>query len=150
MKVLIAGDFCPRGEVAEAFEGGGFEKVLGEVKPFFSLSDYSLVNFECPVTDGSANPIVKQGVNLYCSKSGIDAVKWLGCNCVTLANNHFYDYGDNGVAKTLQACKEYGIDYVGGGMSLEDVAWGYECYQNALKNNIGVKLNLWDTPELMK
>lgn len=40
--------------------------------------------------------------------------------------------------------------YAVGGMSLEDVAWGYECYQNALANNIGVKLNLWDTPELMK
>ena len=40
--------------------------------------------------------------------------------------------------------------YAVGGMSLEDVAWGYECYKNALSNNIGVKLNLWDTPELMK
>ena len=40
--------------------------------------------------------------------------------------------------------------YAVGGMSLEDVAWGYECYKNALANNIGVKLNLWDEPELMK
>lgn len=40
--------------------------------------------------------------------------------------------------------------YAVGGMSLEDVAWGYECYKNALENNIGVKLNLWDEPELMK
>ena len=122
MKVLIAGDFCPRGEVAEAFEGGGFEKVLGEVKPFFSLSDYSLVNFECPVTDGSENPIVKQGVNLYCSKKGIDAVKWLGCNCVTLANNHFYDYGDAGVKNTLRICKEASIDTVGGGENITDAS----------------------------
>ena len=42
------------------------------------------------------------------------------------------------------------VVYAVGGMSLEDVAWGYECYQNALKNNIGTKLNLWDEPELMK
>ena len=40
--------------------------------------------------------------------------------------------------------------YAVGGMSLEDVAWGYECYKHALENNIGVKLNLWNTPELMK
>lgn len=40
--------------------------------------------------------------------------------------------------------------YAVGGMSLEDVAWGYECYKIALANNIGVKLNLWDEPELMK
>lgn len=46
--------------------------------------------------------------------------------------------------------KEQIMIYAVGGMSLEDVAWGYECYQYAVKNNIGVKLNLWDTPELMK
>ena len=42
------------------------------------------------------------------------------------------------------------IVYAVGGMSLEDIAWGYECYQYALKNSIGTKLNLWDAPELMK
>ncbi len=42
------------------------------------------------------------------------------------------------------------IVYAVGGMSLEDVAWGYECYQNAMSNGIGVNLNLWDKPELMK
>ena len=42
------------------------------------------------------------------------------------------------------------VIYAVGGMSLEDVSWGYECYQNALRNNNGIKLNLWETPELMK
>ena len=42
------------------------------------------------------------------------------------------------------------VVYAVGGMSLEDVSWGYECYQNALENNVGVKLNLWDIPELAK
>ena len=42
------------------------------------------------------------------------------------------------------------VVYAVGGMSLEDVAWGYECYRRALKKGIGVKLNLWDIPELMK
>lgn len=30
------------------------------------------------------------------------------------------------------------------GLPIEDVAWGYECYQNALKKGLGIKLNLWD------
>ena len=42
------------------------------------------------------------------------------------------------------------VIYAVGGMSIEDVAWAYDCYQNALENNIGQKLNLWDEPELMK
>ena len=35
-----------------------------------------------------------------------------------------------------------------GGMPVEDVAWATVVYENALKNNIGVKLNLWEQPEL--
>lgn len=46
--------------------------------------------------------------------------------------------------------KDQIVVYAVGGMSLEDVAWGYECYRNALKDGIGTKLTLWDTPELMK
>ena len=42
------------------------------------------------------------------------------------------------------------IVYAVGGMPVEDVAWAFDCYNNAIKNNIGTKLNLWDTPELMK
>ena len=31
-----------------------------------------------------------------------------------------------------------------GGIPIEDVSWAYECYQNALKNNIGTELGLWE------
>ncbi|WP_010531858.1 tyramine oxidase subunit B [Lentibacillus jeotgali] len=37
-----------------------------------------------------------------------------------------------------------------GGLPTEDVAWGYKVYQNALENNIGTKLPLWDSSYLMK
>ena len=42
------------------------------------------------------------------------------------------------------------IVYAVGGMPVEDVAWAYDVYQNALKLGIGKKLNLWDEPELLK
>lgn len=35
-----------------------------------------------------------------------------------------------------------------GGMPVEDVAWATVVYRNAIANNIGVKLNLWDVPVL--
>lgn len=35
-----------------------------------------------------------------------------------------------------------------GGMPVEDVAWGTVVYRNAVERNIGVKLNLWETPAL--
>ena len=33
-----------------------------------------------------------------------------------------------------------------GGMPLEDLSWGYDCYQRALKKGLGTFLNLWDAP----
>lgn len=38
---------------------------------------------------------------------------------------------------------EENIIFITDGMGVEDVAWAYEVYQNAVKNNIGVKLNLF-------
>lgn len=38
------------------------------------------------------------------------------------------------------------ILFLAGGMPVHDVAWGHDVYKNALANNIGVMLNLWDEP----
>ena len=40
------------------------------------------------------------------------------------------------------------IIYSVGGMPVEDIAWGETVYKNARKMGIGIKLPLWDTPEL--
>ena len=42
------------------------------------------------------------------------------------------------------------VIYAIGGMPIEDVAWGYECYLQAKNKHIGTKLKIWDTSELMK
>ncbi len=40
------------------------------------------------------------------------------------------------------------IIYSIGGMPVEDVAWGKTVYENAIKMEIGTKLNLWEEPYL--
>ena len=42
------------------------------------------------------------------------------------------------------------IVYAVGGMPIEDVAWGYDCYLKAKELKIGTSLNLWDQAELTK
>lgn len=133
MKILVAGDFCPQYRVAEKFEQGDYESVLGGVKEVISSADYSIVNFECPVTRGREKPIEKCGPNLKCTEKGIEAVKWAGFDCVTLANNHFLDFGSEGVENTLRVCKQYGIDTIGGGMNLRAAS-------NTLYKEIGGKM----------
>lgn len=122
MTVLVAGDFCPQDRVAEKFDQGDYESVVGEVKGVTYSADYSIVNFECPVTVGWERPILKQGPNLQCSENGMEAVKWAGFDCVTLANNHILDYGKEGVEHTLKLCEECGIDTVGGGKNLQEAS----------------------------
>jgi len=121
-KVLIAGDFCPQARVAKLFGAEKYQAVLGDVKEIVSGADYSIVNFECPVTYGGEEPIEKCGMNLQCAEEGAKAVKWVGFDCVTLANNHFYDYGEKGVDSTLKALSKYGIDSVGGGKNLREAS----------------------------
>lgn len=122
MKVLIAGDFCPSNRVAAAFEQEDYASVLSEVQCITVEADYSIVNLECPVVAGNASPIKKLGPNLKSTEKSVEAIKWAGFDCVTLANNHFYDFGDEGVADTLQSCKKHGIDYVGGGKSISEAS----------------------------
>jgi len=122
MKILIAGDFCPQNRVASLFEKQDYYSVLSEVQPIVKRADYSVVNFECPICDGNESPISKCGPNLKCTEKGLAAVKWAGFNCVTLANNHFLDYGEEGVRLTLSKCIDYNIDTVGGGETLKEAA----------------------------
>ena len=122
MKILIAGDFCPQERVSAAFNQGDYQAVLGEIRPLLEESDFSMVNFECPITKGGEKPISKLGLNLQCAENGMEAVKWVGFDCVTLANNHFYDFGEEGVVNTLEACRKNELYTVCGGTNKTEAA----------------------------
>lgn len=122
MKVLIAGDFCPMDRVAKLIEKEDYKSVFGEVKEYTQQADFSIVNLEAPVVETDAKPINKCGPNLKCTSKAIKALKYAGFDMVTLANNHFYDYGDDGVKQTLDACDKEGIDVVGGGMNINEAS----------------------------
>lgn len=120
IKILIAGDYCPQERVAKLIEGGKGSSVLVGVLPYLSSVDYSIVNLECAVADKTDKPIIKFGPNLSCTTKGISLLKTIGFKGVTLANNHFRDYGTTGVRNTLQALRENDIDYVGGGECINE------------------------------
>ncbi len=117
MKILIAGDYCPQERVAKLIEDDMGASVMKEIQPYLTEADYSIVNFECAVADSTVKPIVKFGPCLSCSAKGVGLLKTVGFDCVTLANNHFRDYGDVGVRNTLRALRDNKIDYVGGGVN---------------------------------
>lgn len=119
MKILIAGDFCPRDRVAKRIEKG--EPVISDaVVQQIKNVDYALVNFECAVADSSMKPIPKCGPHLGCTEKAVSVLKEAGFTGVTLANNHFRDYGSEGVRRTIEALDAAGIDHVGGGNNINE------------------------------
>lgn len=122
MKIVIAGDLLPFGRVADLFDQKKYEEVLGQVRGRIKDADYSIVNFECPICTGAKKPIEKVGPNHKCSDSVIGAIQYAGFSGVTLANNHFRDFGDEGCENTLQLLDANGIDHVGGGMNVAEAA----------------------------
>lgn len=122
MKILIAGDYCPQNRVATVLAKREYKMVLGEVREITSSADYSIVNLECTITKGGEKPITKIGPNLQCDETAVEALQWAGFNCVTLANNHFRDFGNEGVCNTLAVLHQRGFDFVGGGVAQKEAA----------------------------
>lgn len=120
ISLIVAGDFHPQNRVKKYIENGDYAKVWNNLPAVLAESDYSLVNLESPVVKQVASPIKKTGPNLKSSYNSVEALQYVGFKCVTLANNHFYDYGEEGVNETLGICESLQIDTVGGGRSIID------------------------------
>lgn len=121
MKIVITGDYCPWERVAQNFACSDYSAVAA-LKPIFAHADYSIVNLECPILRGGEMPIEKSGPHMHADIHAVKALKQIGTSCVTLANNHFRDFGDTGVLNTLSELSKYGIDYAGGGKNLSEAA----------------------------
>lgn len=116
MRVLVAGDFCPRNRLATIIQNGDGSSVLKEVKQLIHKEyDYAIVNYESPVTESGFNPIIKCGPNLHSSRSGVALCKDTGFNCLCLANNHIFDFGYDGMMATTKAAENEGLQWVGVG-----------------------------------
>lgn len=120
IKVLIAGDFCPRDRVLKRIANEDADGVLRNVRPYIYNADLAVVNFECPVVKGKTTPISKLGPSLHCPEKSVDLIKEAGFNLVTLANNHFYDQGEKGVNDTISSLNTRKINYIGGGNDLRE------------------------------
>lgn len=116
--MLVAGDLCPQDRVQTLFQNGLYADVLEEIKSKTIEADYSIANLECPIVTNLEEKISKKGPSLHCGASVVGALKYAGFDGVTLANNHFRDFGTLGCEETLTTLDSATIDHVGGGMNL--------------------------------
>lgn len=118
MIVFIAGDVVPKGISPVLFSRRG-EQIFGELKPYITGADISIVNLEAPVVKSKLSPIKKSGPCLSVAPSVVEVLKNAGFSVFSLANNHFFDQGQTGVDDTIDVCNSCGICVMGGGKSYE-------------------------------
>ena len=120
--MLVAGDFCPHDRGLKFVNEGHFDIIASSIVQRIKAADLSIVNLECPIVEDASKPIFKQGPNLCAPEATIDLVKHIGFSAVTLANNHFRDYGDCGVKHTISILDKHSINHVGGGNSIREAS----------------------------
>lgn len=114
INILVGGDVYPSEENRVLFENGSIEKLFGSLVNEFASADYCSVNLECALTHTN-NPIYKAGPNLKSSPESINGISALGIDLISMSNNHILDYGEVGLADTLDAINSKSIEYVGVG-----------------------------------
>ena len=119
MKIIISGDFTTEGRGKCAVSNGA--AISGEIVSLLNTSDYNVVNLEAPVANDSHKTIQKSGPHLRTDAQTIKYLKDCGFHAVTLANNHFCDYGKEGVAETIETLDSCGMDFVGGGRNKKEL-----------------------------
>ena len=131
--MFVSGDFCPFiSDMNKLFEGHDADKVFGGLYKMIRDADLSVTNLECPLTL-SKSKIEKLGPNLKARPEVASFLKSAGFDVVTLANNHIYDYGQQGVVDTLDMLKKHNIYYVGAGLNLEEANKTFYIEINGIK-----------------
>lgn len=120
-KIIIAGDCCLQGRVAN-LDAAQLASLYEDVKPIIQSADTALVNLETAVFRSDIRPIKKAGPVIGTDARVLEMIHEMGFTGVTLANNHFADYGQQGVEESLRLLDEYNLWHVGAGMNADEAA----------------------------
>jgi poly-gamma-glutamate synthesis protein (capsule biosynthesis protein) len=116
VKVLVFGDLMLDRDVVTAIhEHGGFKAMLREFRKLGQFSRYDIVmaNLEGNMADRRV-PSDKRFAFRFDPRFAPE-IQWLGVDAVSLANNHAYDMGDQGLADTKRHLARHDIAYFGDG-----------------------------------
>ena len=125
IKLFFAGDFCSKPSTSKI-------TVSDELKDLIQSCDIKVVNFEVPLKPDVNLPSQKRE-RFYQNDDSPDFLRGLGFNLFSQANNHAFDWGDEGFKKTKAA--------------LGDAAFGAGTYEEAYKVKVmevqGVKIGFY-------
>src|SRR5699024_2674093 len=81
--------------------------------------DYLSGNFEHPIINDAIELENKEREKIYlaANENVLDIIKSAGFTNINLANNHMYDYGEDGILYTIEQFNKAGIPFVGAGQN---------------------------------
>ena len=95
ISVFFAGDFCSKPSTSKII-------VTDELKNLINSCDVKVANFEVPLKPETKLP--PQGrERFFQNDDAPDFLRGLGFNIFSLANNHAFDWGEEGFKKTKAA-----------------------------------------------
>lgn len=98
-----------------ALQARGYAWAWSGLEGVFRRDDLTVINLECPPTDVVA-PVPKT-FSFRCDPEALLAARRAGVEVASLANNHAFDQGPDGLLDGLENLREAGITPIGAGRS---------------------------------
>ncbi len=114
----------------------------GTSHPFKSIPENLLKNgilignLETTISDNDLKPIKYKHDKIISPVYALDSLKSLGIRMVSVANNHIYDYGEKGLADTINNLEMKKIAYVGAGKNRKEAVNVKEIEINNIKAGV--------------
>jgi poly-gamma-glutamate capsule biosynthesis protein CapA/YwtB (metallophosphatase superfamily) len=121
VRLALAGDTMLGRGVAERLEGRAPERLVSDgVVAAAREADLFVLNLECCISErGSPWPDPLKPFFFRAPSRAVDLLHHLGVGCVTLANNHALDFGEEALLDTLEHLAAAGIAWAGAGADLD-------------------------------
>ena len=115
MKILFTGDIL----IYESQDKGCFKDgkrdyspIFAQVKPLLDDADYVVGSLETTLAGAKAG-YTNASYSFNTPDELLPALKWAGFDMLTTANNHCFDRGFEGHARTIEMLEKNGFDYTG-------------------------------------
>lgn len=145
IKIGFTGDFCPWLRIEDRFLSDNWTSLFESVHPFFTANDLNIIDLECPLTTANS-PIEKTGPHIKALPETAAILNHLNCKVVATANNHFKDYGWQGMKETYESLTKHNIQWFGSGQSFEEASKTFYWQKDDLSFAfINVAENEWTT-----
>ncbi len=99
--------------------------VTDDLRKYLATFDARIGTLECALGDGLPFDKTKMAGKMniiYSPASSVGRLKALNFNVVSLANNHLYDLGEEGLRSTIRILDEAGIKHCGAGVNIEEAS----------------------------